>query len=161
MDKNNIGNAWEYYIASRLSAENFIATITLWRAEKYDILAVNPKWKTYKISVKTRFMSDVKRFPLNEKDEKWYSNDLFYAFVQLNEFKKEPDFWIVPSKLVAKIIFNAHKIYHKTPKKDWTKKIDWSLRNFRLELNTTSRRLYPKNREKELKKYYKNLNQLR
>jgi len=30
-------------MAARLSAENFIATITLGRAERYDILAVSPK----------------------------------------------------------------------------------------------------------------------
>jgi hypothetical protein len=40
--KQNVGNAGEYYIASRLSAFNFIATITLGRAEKYDILALSP-----------------------------------------------------------------------------------------------------------------------
>ena len=53
-NKNNVWNAWEYYMAARLSAENFIATITLGRAERYDILAVSPKWRTVKISVKTR-----------------------------------------------------------------------------------------------------------
>ncbi len=36
MQKQNIGNSGEYYIASRLSALDFIATITLGRAEKYE-----------------------------------------------------------------------------------------------------------------------------
>ena len=35
VQKQNVGNAGEYYIAARLSALNFTATITLGRAEKY------------------------------------------------------------------------------------------------------------------------------
>jgi hypothetical protein len=74
--KQNIGNAGEYYIAARLSAENFITTITLGRAEKYDILAVNPLGKTIKISVKTRY-KEVDRFPLSKKDETGGSDDFY------------------------------------------------------------------------------------
>ena len=80
--KQNIGNAGEYYIASRLSAENFIVTITLGRAERYDILTINPKGKTIKISVKSRFDLNIKRFPLSNKDEKGGSDDFYYAFVR-------------------------------------------------------------------------------
>jgi hypothetical protein len=53
IQKQNVGNAGEYYIAARLSALNFTVTITLGRAERYDILALHPDGKVYKISVKT------------------------------------------------------------------------------------------------------------
>ena len=104
IQKQNIGNAGEYYIASRLSAENFIATITLGRAERYDILAVNQNGKTIKLSVKARLLEDIDRFLLSKKDENNWADDFYYAFIRLNEFKSMPDFWIVPSKLVSKII---------------------------------------------------------
>ena len=49
-DNNNIGNAGEYFIASILSSRGYITTITLGRAESYDILAIRPSdSKTIKI----------------------------------------------------------------------------------------------------------------
>lgn len=160
--KQNIGNAGEYYIASRLSAENFIATITLGRAERYDIIAINPMGKAIKISVKSRFDLDIKRFPLSDKDEKGGTEDFYYAFVRLNEFKKEPDFWIVPSIIVNKVIFESSDIYfNKKLRRDGQKYNDVGLRNFWLEINKTNKDLYPENWEKELEKYYKNLSQLK
>jgi len=44
-DKNNIGNAGEYYIASILSSKGYVTTITLGRAEAYDIIAIRPYGK--------------------------------------------------------------------------------------------------------------------
>ena len=157
IQKQNIGNAGEYYIASRLSAENFIATITLGRAERYDILAVNQNGKTIKLSVKARLLEDIDRFLLSKKDENNWADDFYYAFIRLNEFKSMPDFWIVPSKLVSKIISSAHRKWLKGDKKHK----DTNMRNFWLKLNTTSRRYYPKDWEKQLKKYYKNIRQLK
>lgn len=49
LQKQNVGNAGEYLIASRLSALDYTVTITLGRAEKYDILALSPKGKLIKI----------------------------------------------------------------------------------------------------------------
>lgn len=160
MSKNNIGNAGEYYIASRLSAENFIVTITLGRAEKYDILAVNPKGKTIKISVKTRFKEDAKRFPLGEKDECGFSADFYYAFVVLNELKKEPDFWVIPSKEVSEVLYKSHRFYLDNPGKKGQQRKDSSLRNLWMVINSISEKTYPKNWESELRKYYKNTKQL-
>lgn len=161
VSKNNIGNAGEYYVASRLSAEDFMVTITLGRAEKYDIIAVNPEGKTYKLSVKTRFDKDVKRFPLGEKDERGFSADFFYAFVMLNEFKEEPDFWIIPSKEVTKILYDSHRYYlNKLGKKGQQRK-DSTLRNLWMVENSYVGEAYPKNWEKKLKNYYKNIKQLK
>lgn len=69
IQKQNVGNAGEYYIASRLSAINFVTTITLGRAEKYDILALKPNGDLIKISVKATQLKDAKDFPLSAKDE--------------------------------------------------------------------------------------------
>lgn len=160
--KQNIGNAGEYYIASRLSADNFIATITLGRAEKYDILTVTPKGKTIKISVKARFRSDVQRFPLSKKDELGGSEDFYYAFVRLNEFKNEPDFWIIPSIRVNAVLSKSSHIYfNKKLRRDGKKHLDVGLRNLWIQINTTSRGLFPNKWEEEVKKYYKNIKQLK
>src|SRR3989338_3445613 len=95
--KQNVGNAGEYYIAARLSALNFTATITLGRAEKYDILALSPSGRLVKISVKATQVENASGFPLSVKDETCQADDFYYAFVKLNNFTKEPDFWIIPS----------------------------------------------------------------
>lgn len=152
---NNVWNAWEYYIAARLSAEDFITTITLGRAERYDIIAVSPQGRTIKISVKTRY--DIKQSPnifrLSQKDENKADNDTFYAFVRLKKFESEPDFRIVPASLVAELTKKSHQcwINWKNTRKDTTmrtfslKRIEW----------------YPLNREEEIEKYKENLNLLK
>lgn len=160
LQKQNIGNAGEYYLASRLSSENFIATITLGRAERYDILAINPMGKAVKISVKTRYLLGAIDFPLSEKDEHGGADDFFYAFVRLNEFKNEPDFWIIPSARVNMILKESEKLYRSTPGKKGQQRKGTSLRILPLITSNFYRSLYPKNWEDELKGYYKNLDQL-
>lgn len=155
IDRNNIWNAGEYYIAARLSAENFIATITLGRAERYDILAVSPTWRTVKISVKSRW--DINQSPnifrLSQKDENISDESWFYAFVRLKKFESEPDFWIVPAPLVAELTKKSHKRWLK-----WkpTRK-DTTMRTFSLKWIEW----YPKNWEKEIEKYKWNLSLLK
>jgi len=161
MQKQNIGNAGEYYIASRLSAENFIATITLGRAERYDILAINPSGKTIKISVKTRYLLGAIDFPLSEKDEHDGADDFFYAFVRLNEFKTEPEFWVIPSKRVNAILEESEKLYRSIPGKKGQVRKGTSLRILPLIASNFYKCLYPKDWEKELKNYYKNIEQLK
>ena len=161
MSKNNIGNSGEYYIASRLSAENFIVTITLGRAERYDILAVNPSGKTLKLSVKTGFKEDIKSFPLGEKDENGAARDFYYAFVRLNEFKREPDFWIIPSNIVTKILYESHRHYLNNTGKHGQKRKDSTLRTLWLVKRKAVDDVYPQNWESKLKGYYKNIKQLK
>jgi len=159
--KQNIGNAGEYYIASRLSAENFTTTITLGRAEKYDILAVNPYGKTIKLSVKTRYKKE-ERFPLSNKDEIGWSDDFYYAFIRLNEYINEPQFWIISSKRVNEIISHAAKDYYfNKVRRDGERHRDVGIRNLWLKINKTNRDTYPEDWEQELKKYEKNIDQLK
>lgn len=158
--KQNVGNAGEYYLAARLSAEDFTVTITLGRAEKYDILCISPSGKTIKISVKTRYEKN-DRFPLSVKDEEGGTDDFYYAFILLNKFDSEPDFWIVPSKRVNEILkISTNHYYNIKKRKDGTPHRDVGLRNFWLKINSTNRDSYPEDWEEELYKYYKNIEQL-
>lgn len=154
IQKQNVGNAGEYYIASRLSAMDFTATITLGRAEKYDILALSPTGKIIKLSIKATQRNDAKDFPVSNKEEEGASDDFFYIFVILNKFVKEPDFWVVPSKVVNSVVSSSHKKYLNRGNKDN------SIRLFPIKLTKGAKLLFPNNWEKEVSKYYKNLNQL-
>jgi hypothetical protein len=157
--KQNVGNAGEYYIASRLSAKNFITTLTLGRAEKYDILAVNPTGKTIKLSVKTRYKK-TDRFILSKKDEIGGLDDFYYAFICLNEFKSEPQFWIIPSKQVNEIITRQTKDYFGKVNQDGGKRTDVGIRNLWLKLGKQDTITYPADWEEKLKTYEGNIDQL-
>src|SRR3989338_8460699 len=114
VQKQNVGNAGEYYIAARLSALNFTATIPPGRAEKYDILALSPSGRLVKISVKATQNASATDFPLSAKDENGASDDFYYAFVKLNGFTKEPDFWIIPSAIVCPLVKSSQEKWMQT-----------------------------------------------
>lgn len=160
IQKQNIGNAGEYYIASRLSAENFVATITLGRAEHFDILALSQTGRSIKLSVKTRLKQEASSFTLGKNTENYFDDDFFYIFIRLYEFKKEPCFWVIPSKVVAKVVSTAHKKWLSTLGKKNQKRNDTNMRKLPIILKGEDKTLYPSNWEEELKQYYKNIDQL-
>ena len=117
---------------------------------------MSPSGKTIKISVKTRFKEDIKRFPLGEKDEKGAAPDFYYAFVKLNEFKKEPDFWIIPSSVVTEILYKSHRDYLGNHGRRGQQRKDIKMRNLWLIENAYTA-TYPNNWEHELVGYCKNV----
>ncbi|MBI2664951.1 hypothetical protein HYX10_06460 [Candidatus Woesearchaeota archaeon] len=129
-DNNNIGNAGEYFIASVLSSRGYITTMTLGRAEAYDIIAIRPDGKTIKIQVKTAWY-DNHVFRLSPKDEIDKSTETYYAFVALKENKKPWDYFIVPSEIVSKSVREAHKSWLSTPGKKGQKHNESAVRLFR------------------------------
>ncbi len=150
--KQNIGNAGEYFIAYLLSANNCIVTVTLGRAEGFDLLIVNPKNKTLKISVKTTFYK-IKSLMMTKKVEELKTSDLFYAFVRFSDIHKLPDYWIVPSKIVAERIAFSHQKWLETPKRDGTPHKDSTIRKFYL----VNHKNYPPNWETILEQYLNNI----
>lgn len=158
--KQNVGNAGEYYIASRLSALDFTVTITLGRAEKYDLLALSPRERLVKISVKTTQLDNAIDFPLSTKDESGQSDDFYYAFVKLYKFKKEPDFWIIPSKVVCPIIKESNDKWLSTPGRNNRQHVGSSMRILPIIVRESQVLFYPENWSEEVKKYYQNLEQL-
>lgn len=161
VEKQNIGNSGEYYLASYLSAYDFTVTITLGRAEKFDLLCVTPNNKrTIKISVKTRY-ENIKSFPLSKKDEDGGQDDFYYAFITLNKFIKQPNFWIIPSKRVNEILkYTSDKYFNEWITKKGIAPNDVGLR--KLDFTTTKRTqiLYPESWLDEVELYEKNIDQL-
>lgn len=122
-DNNNIGNAGEYFIASILSSKGYVTTLTLGRAEAYDIIAIRPDGKTIKIQVKTAWY-DNHMFRLSFKDENDNFTEMFYAFVTLKENKQQWDYYVVPGDIVSRSIREAHKNWLKMPGKKGQKHND-------------------------------------
>ena len=153
-DSQNICNTGEYYIASVLSANGFTTTITLGRAEKYDIIAINPNGVPVKVQVKTLFGKGP-QWRMGPKHEKEDQN-LFYIFIRLNDMEGEPEYWVVPSKVVASYVKWSYNKWLKSPGKKNQKHRPGPWRAFRVKEDKYS----PENWTKICKKYYKNINPL-
>ncbi len=124
------GVAGEYLVAGELSRRGYIASITLRNSRGVDILVTNKKaTRTAAIQVKTHYNKGT-AWVLNEKAEKYHAPKLFYAFVSLN-FGAPPDFYIVPSKVVAETIKKHNRKWLKTPGKKGQKRNQTAMRTFR------------------------------
>jgi len=105
---STIALAGEYFVAAELAKMGHIALITLRNTEAVDILASNANGtKSVSIQVKTQ-KGNAHNWPLNYKAEKISSPNLFYIFVTLGGINENPEYFIVPSRIVAKSITKSH-----------------------------------------------------
>ena len=127
-DKQLIGAAGEHLVLSRLLARDLLASQAPRGARKADIL-VNPLdgGKPRLIQVKTR--SNVGKrlgWQMSEKHELISEKDLFYCFVNLDLLN--PSVWVIPSKLVAKVLRDTHAEWLATPGQKGQKHNDTDMR---------------------------------
>src|SRR3989344_1263420 len=109
------GVSGEYFVAAELSARGYIASITLRNTKGVDVLCSNEDAsKSVAIQVKTNKRS-ARDWVLNQKSEDYYADNLFYVFVNLNNGEKSPDYFIVPSKDVARHSKENHQVWLDTP----------------------------------------------
>ena len=133
LKKDNIltGVAGEYLVAGELSRRGYIASITLRNTRGIDILVSNRNaTKSVGIQVKSTKYGDARAWMLNEKAENYYAENLFYVFVNLKDNNQRPDFFIVPSKIVAKYIKKFHKAWLKIPNRKGGKHQNTTMRKF-------------------------------
>ncbi|WP_041258243.1 hypothetical protein [Fibrella aestuarina] len=105
------GIAGEYFVAAELSRRGWMASITLRNNDSIDIHAsslVNERLLS--IQVKTTQVK-ARRWPLNVKAEQRYSDNHFYVFVHLKELVQRPDYFIVPSEVVARTVRETHQLW--------------------------------------------------
>ena len=129
------GIAGAHFVAAELSQRGYIATVTSRNTEGIDILASSPDGsKTVSIQVKTSGAMHRKSFSrswmLTRKHEDISSDNLIYVFVDLNPGDKKPDFYVVPSKIVADYVKSGHKKWLKTPGRKGRKHVDTTMRKF-------------------------------
>lgn len=124
------GVSGEYFVAAELSRKGYIASITLRNTKGVDILCSNSDaTKTVGIQVKTNSGSN-RSWILNKKAEEYFADNLFYVFVNLNNGQRHPDFFIVPSNVVAEYTKERHSNWLKTPGKKGQKHKDTPMRKF-------------------------------
>jgi hypothetical protein len=107
------GVSGEYLVAAELSRRGFVASLTLKNTRGIDILASNlAATKQAAIQVKTEQGSG-KDWMLTEKAESVAGPRLFYVFVRLHGLG-QPDFYIVPSRVVARFVRTNHRRWLRT-----------------------------------------------
>jgi len=130
LENTLVGVAGEYLVAGELSLRGYIASITLRNSRGIDIIASNPDGtKSISIQVKTN-SSGNSRWLLNKKCEDFYSKSHVYVFVALKDLGERPDFYIVPSKVVAEYAKHRHMNWLSRKKRDGTERKDSSMRAF-------------------------------
>jgi hypothetical protein len=124
------GVAGEYYVSAELSRRGYVASITLRNTKGIDILASNAEG-TRQVAIQVK--SNQYKSPnwlLSQKSENNYTRNFFYVFVTFGDDSEQPDYYIVPSKAVAKQISAKHKKWKATKRRDGKTHNDSSLRKF-------------------------------
>ena len=128
-NKISIGSSGEYYVAYALERYGFTAAMPMANTKNFDILAINRETnKQIAVQVKTT-AKNTRTWPLSSKSETLKGENIFYFFVLLHD-DKDPDLYIVPSKVVADTIYKNHHEWLKTPGKNGRQHKDNNIRNF-------------------------------
>lgn len=124
------GIAGEYYVAAELTIRQFVAAVTLRNSRGMDIIASAADGsRSYSIQVKSSCNS-VPSWILSAKSENFCSDTHFYVFVRLKDYTVRPDYYIVPSEVVARTIREDHQSWLSESKKDGSARKDTSMRKF-------------------------------
>jgi hypothetical protein len=124
------GVAGEYFVAAELSRRGYIASITLRNTKGVDILASNVNAsRSVGIQVKTH-LGNRKGWLLNAKAENYSAPDLLYVFVRLPPDGNQPEFYVVPSKVVADAVRESFQWWLRTPGRRGQQRKDNSMRMF-------------------------------
>ena len=130
-DKQLTGAAGEHLVLSRLLTRELLASQAPRGTRKADIL-VNPLdgGRPVLIQVKTRSARVGKMsWLMSSKNELMSEDDLFYCLVNLEAIN--PSVYVVPSKLVSKVITQVHAEWLSTPGKNGKKHQDSDTRQLK------------------------------
>ena len=130
-DKQLTGAAGEHLVLSRLLTREMLASQAPRGTRKADIL-VNPLdgGRPVLIQVKTRSArSGELSWLMSSKNELISETDLFYCLVNLEPIN--PSVYVVPSKIVAKVITQVHAEWLATPGKNGEKHKDSDTRQLK------------------------------
>lgn len=131
ISKNNIstGNCGEYFVAAELERRGYSVAVPMSNTELFDILAFDREsHKQWAIQVKTT-TSKNNTWVLSKKSETIEDKNIVYIFVKLNDLEM-PQYYVVPSAVVAKSVRDSHKNWLATVGKNGKPHNDNSIRKF-------------------------------
>lgn len=123
--------AGEDFVAAELTRRGYIASITLRNTRGIDILVSNEiASRQVGLQVKSN-QGNSRKWILNSGAEDYFADNLFYAFVNLKADQERPDFFIVPSTVVADTVREGHARWLKEPGIHGQPHNDSNVRQFR------------------------------
>lgn len=115
--KASIGATGEHLVAAELEMRGYNVALPGKNAQLVDILAQHRQsLKTVSIQVKTTVVNS-RSWALNNKNESVWDPSFVYVFVSILP-DHQPEFFIVPSKIVAETISSDFKKWVETPGKN-------------------------------------------
>ena len=118
----HISLAGEFAVLSQLALRGYDANLTLSNTKGVDILVSNPhSGAMFRLEVKTNYNYGTKggsktlfgdykiAWQMSEKHESWDEENLFYCFVLMMDEAKDLEFYIIPSKIVARYVRDEHQ----------------------------------------------------
>ncbi|MNR82475.1 hypothetical protein D3C72_132340 [compost metagenome] len=121
------GIAGEYFVAAELTRRGFIASITLRNTRGIDILAT-PESGGQAIEIQVKTSQSEKWWLLSKACEEIRDPGRFYVFVRLLDDHLRPEFYIVPSRVVAVEAKERHLVFLNKPRSKPIK--DTAIREF-------------------------------
>ena len=121
------GIAGEYFVAAELTRRGYIASITLRNSRGIDILAT-PEAGGQAIEVQVKTSQSERWWLLNKACEEAVNAGRFYLFVRLLDDLSRPEFYIVPSRVVAEEAKERHLTFLNKPRSKPVK--DTAIREF-------------------------------
>ncbi len=124
------GIAGVHFVAAELAVRGIIAAVTSRNAQGIDLIASKPDGsKSVSIQVKTSKKCKMD-WMLNKKAESLASPNFYYVFVDLKFGKEKPEFYVVPSRIVARFARDAHRRWLRMPGQNGRKHADGNMRSF-------------------------------
>lgn len=130
-DKSLVGAAGEHLVLSRLLSRDLLASQAPRGTRKADVL-LNPLdgGKPRLIQVKTRSaVGKTLGWHMGLKHESISEKDLFYCFVNLDLLA--PTVYVIPSRIVAKVVRNSHAEWLSLPGQKGQKHNDTEMRRIK------------------------------
>ena len=138
-DKNSRGNASQFFVAGELCRRGFAAVVTLGNCPNTDILCSNIEGTRFvHIQVKT-FVPGNRTCSVGKKAEKNYGENFFWVLSGTPRPDQDcgHEYFIIPSKDVAKHVSHAHKLWLNTPGKKGQAHRDSDMRTIHLPPRTS------------------------
>ena len=142
-DKTLVGAAGEHLVLSRLLSRDLLASQAPRGTRKVDVL-VNPLdgGKPRLIQVKTRSaVGNSLGWHMSLKHESISEKDLFYCFVNLDLIS--PSVYVIPSRIVAKVVRDSHGEWLKTPGQKGQKHNDTEMRRIKNDYGSNFKSIKP------------------
>ena len=116
-EKSARGNASQFFVAGELCRRGLAAVVTLGNCPNTDILCSNIAGTRFvHIQVKT-FVPGSRTCSVGRKAEKYFGDNFFWVLGGIPKIGQEVPFeyYVIPSKVMAKQVADAHSIWLGTP----------------------------------------------